>query len=39
MKRFLITLTATALLLIAQISAASACSVQWYEPDVPEALK
>ncbi len=39
MKKALITLLATALLLIAQISSASACAVNWYEPDVPEALK
>lgn len=39
MKRVIITLAATALLWIAQISAASACVGGWYEPDVPDALK
>jgi len=38
-KKALIVLLATSLLLIAQISAASACFVQWYEPEVPEAMK
>lgn len=39
MRRLLLILTATALLLVAQISAASACAVYWHEPDLPEALK
>jgi len=39
MKKALIVLLSTALLWVAQISAASACFVQWYEPEVPEALK
>lgn len=39
MKRILLVLTATVLLWVAQISAASACAIHWYEPDVPEALK
>ncbi|HBX23436.1 MAG TPA: cyclic lactone autoinducer peptide [Desulfotomaculum sp.] len=39
MKKVLIVLLSTALLWIAQVSAASACFVQWYEPEVPEAMR
>lgn len=39
MRKILIIMTTTVLLLIAQISAASACMTGWYEPNVPEAMK
>jgi cyclic lactone autoinducer peptide len=39
MKKVLLIATATALLWIAQIGAASACLGGWYEPEVPERLR
>jgi len=38
-KKVLIIMAASVLLLIAQIGAASACATGFYEPDVPEVMK
>lgn len=39
MKKIIFLLATTALLWIAQISAASACVSGFYEPEVPDSLK
>ncbi|MCL2338117.1 MAG: cyclic lactone autoinducer peptide [Firmicutes bacterium] len=39
MQKTLFNLAASALLLVAQAGATSACAWGWYEPEVPAALK
>jgi cyclic lactone autoinducer peptide len=39
MRRFLFVFLATALLFLAQVTAASACIISHYQPEVPESLR
>jgi cyclic lactone autoinducer peptide len=35
----LIVFAATSLLLLANVAAASACAISWYQPEVPDSLR
>lgn len=39
MRRIIVTLMTTVLFWVALISSASACTIYWYEPEVPEGLR